>query len=127
MSYQYKRADAQVVVCDACGDYSWVSDPQWRPTRQSSAEHPLHLCPKCRHAAIWCSAHQQYHLPHESHRRACADCGGLFTSVVRDAIVRCPACRRLAGDLPRPAPLPEPKRPGSFVRQLLSFRGSHRH
>lgn len=126
MSYQYKRPDTQVVVCDACSDFSWVSDPQWRPTQQSSAEHPLHLCPKCWHVAIWCLAHQQYHLPDVFHRRACVDCGGLFTSVVRDAIIRCPSCRRLAGDLPTQPPPVEPKRAGSFVRQLFSFRPTHR-
>ena len=122
MSYQYKRPDAQVVVCDACNDTSWMSDPQWRPTSQSSAERPLHLCPKCRHVAIWCSAHQQYHMPDAFHRRACVDCEGLFTSVVRDGIVRCPSCRRLAGELPTQPPALEQKRPRSFVRQFFSFR-----
>jgi hypothetical protein len=105
MSYQFKRADVQVVVCDICGDFSWVSNRDWREMPQRTGEQPIHLCRACQRVAVWCPAHQQYHLPDVFHRRACVDCGGLFTSVVRDAITRCPSCRRMAGDDPARAAL----------------------
>jgi uncharacterized protein YlaI len=126
MSYQYKRADVQVVVCDICDDFSWIGDRHWRAMPQSNAACPIHLCPKCQRAAKWCPAHQQYHLADTFHRRACIDCGGLFTSIVRDAITRCPACRRAAGDGPTSNPLPAQERPRSFIRQLFSLRTTHR-
>src|SRR4026208_1296522 len=63
MSYQYKRADVCVVVCNICGDFSWVGDNRWRTMPESTSEQPIHLCKTCQCAALWCSAHQQYHLP----------------------------------------------------------------
>src|SRR5947208_13294388 len=105
MSYQFKRPTVQVVVCDICDDFSWVGDRRWRTMPQSTIEKPIHLCRTCESVAVWCAVHQQYHLPDVFHRRACINCGGLFTSVVRDEITRCPSCRRAAGDYPaRTAP-----------------------
>ena len=125
MSYQYKRADVYVVVCDICSDFSYIGDQHWRMMPQGSAEHPIHLCATCQRVALWCPTHAQYHLPDTLHRRACVDCGGLFTSIVRDAIIRCPACRRNTGDYAAdPAPSNR-ERPRSLMQQLFSFRNNH--
>jgi len=100
MSYQYKRAGVCVVVCDICGDFSGIGDRHWHEMPQRSSERSIHLCPTCRRGAVWCPAHQQYHRPEVFHRRPCVDCGGLFTSIVRDEVVRCRSCRRATGDDP---------------------------
>ncbi len=126
MSYQYKRTDVSVVVCDICGDFSWVSDRHWRAMPESTSEKPIHLCQGCQNVALWCAMHQQYHLPQTFHRCACVDCGGLFTSVVADAIIRCPACRRLAGDTIPSAEPPDMKHSYSFIHRLFSLGASHR-
>lgn len=123
MSYQYKRADTRVVVCDLCGNFSWVSNRNWREMPQRADNQPVHLCPACHPVAIWCPTHQQYHLPDVFHRRACVDCGGLFTSIVREQITRCPACRRSVGAYPASALTAESERSRSFVQKLLSLRG----
>jgi len=125
MSYQYKRADVCVVVCDICGDFSWVSDRHWRTMPESAPEQPIHLCQMCQNVALWCSAHQQYHLPEALHRCACVDCGGLFTSVVAHAITRCPSCRRTASASLPPPPPPTVKPAPSFIRKLFSVRSTH--
>jgi hypothetical protein len=126
MSFQYKRADVRVVVCDICDDFSWAGDSRWRTMPHSTSEHPIHLCKICQCVALWCSAHQQYHLPNALHRCGCADCGGLFTSVVADAITRCPSCYRAAGiTLPPPAQ-PATKPAASFIHKLFSLGSSHR-
>jgi len=126
MSFQYKRADVRVVVCDICDNFSWVSDNRWRTMPQSTSEKPIHLCKMCRCVALWCSAHQQYHLPNALHRCACADCGGLFTSVMAAAITRCPACHRSASaSVPALTP-PLVKPAPSFIHRLFSVRSSHR-
>jgi hypothetical protein len=121
MSYQYKRADVCVVVCNICSDFSWVGDPQWRKMAQSTDAQPIHLCKACRRVALWCPAHLQYHLPEALHRCACADCGGLFTSVVADAITRCPSCRRTAGNNVPPTTQPTTKPAPSFFDRLFSL------
>ena len=126
MSYQYKRNDIRVIVCDVCGDFSSPGDHRWQPTAQSTVERPIHICPACRRVALWCPAHQQYHLPNSFHRHACADCGGLFTSVVRDALTRCPACRRAAAEIPRPSAPPRNERPRSWVQSLFAPRNGQR-
>ena len=125
MSYQYKRADVRVVVCDICSDFSWIGDRNWRAMPESSPESPIHLCPKCQRVAVWCPAHKQYHLPDALHRRACVDCGGLFTSVVRNGITRCPSCRRAAGESAADTPPRKQERPRSLVQQLFSHRTGH--
>ena len=126
MSYQYKRADVCVVVCNICSDFSWVGDSRWRTMPQSTSEQPIHLCKKCQCVALWCSAHQQYHLPHIFHRCACIDCGGLFTSVVADAITRCPSCRRIAApSVPSTNP-PSLKPAPSFLHKLFSLHAGNR-
>jgi uncharacterized protein with PIN domain len=126
MSYQYKRADVRVVVCDMCGDFSWIGDRHWREMPERSGEQPIHLCRACQHVALWCSAHQEYHRPDMFHRRACVDCGGLFTSIVREALTRCPACRRAVSDTTaRPAPQ-SVEQPRSLIQMLFSSRASHR-
>ncbi|MFL5802558.1 MAG: hypothetical protein ACJ8CR_12565 [Roseiflexaceae bacterium] len=126
MSYEYKRPDVQVVVCDLCGDFSWISDRHWREMPQRTGEQPIHLCQICQRVAVWCPAHQQYHLLDAFHRRGCVDCGGLFTSVVRDQITRCPSCRRAAGDQPAQPAQREIGRRRSLVQLLFAPRGSHR-
>jgi hypothetical protein len=124
MSYQYKRPDACVVVCDICGDFSWNSDPNWRAMPGGTST-PIHLCQVCRPFAIWCEAHRQYHLPDAFHRQPCVDCGGLFTSTVSHMLTRCPACRRAAGEQPVLAPPPHIRRPRSFRQMLFGLRTSH--
>jgi hypothetical protein len=126
MSYQYKRADICVVVCDVCGEFSWVSDRHWRKMPESTTEQPIHLCQACQNVALWCPAHQQYHLPEALHRCACVDCGGLFTSVVAQGIMRCPSCRRLAGNNVPPAAQPSAKPAPSFIHRLFALGSSHR-
>ena len=124
MSYQYKRADVCVVVCNICGDFSWVGDRHWRKMPESTSEQPIHLCLTCQNVALWCSAHQQYHLPAALHRCACADCGGLFTSVMADAITRCPSCRRVAGGSLPPPTQPNVKPAPSFFHKLFAVHTS---
>jgi uncharacterized protein with PIN domain len=124
MSYQYKRADTYVVVCDICGSFSWMSNRHWREMPQRVGNQPVHLCPTCRPTAVWCAEHQQYHLPDVLHRRPCADCGGLFTSVVREQFTRCPACRR---SLEAPSTVvPEPSRHLTLIQRLFALR-NHQH
>jgi len=120
MSYQYKRADVCVVVCNICGDFSWVGDRHWRAMPEGTSEQPIHLCQQCQNVALWCSAHQQYHLPTALHRCACADCGGLFTSVVANVITRCPSCRRTTGDNAPPPTQPHTKPTPSLLHRLFS-------
>lgn len=119
MSLECKRGEPRLVICDSCGDYSWCGDHSWRLMPHSTVERLIHLCPACRPGAVWCAAHQQYHRPDALHRHACADCGGLFTSAARDAISRCPSCRRAAGDRPAP-PQPRAARPVRSLAQRLS-------
>jgi hypothetical protein len=125
MSYQYKRGNVCVVVCNICSDFSWVGDPQWRKMAHGTEEQPIHLCRACRGVALWCSTHQQYHLPKAFHRCACVDCGGLFTSVVAEAITRCPSCRRAADDSV-PPPQPSAKPAPSLLHRLFALHTSHR-
>ena len=127
MSYQYKRVDIRVVVCDTCGGFSWMSDRRWRRMPHDSGAAPIHLCQTCQRHALWCQAHQQYHLPEVFHRQACSDCGGLFTSVVRDTLTRCPSCRRVVGaDTPQTV-LPSSDRPRSLIQKLFAPRASNPH
>lgn len=125
MSFEYKRSDCRVVVCDICSKCSYVGDRQWRLMPHQNAEQPIHLCPECRLVAIYCAAHQQYHLPQTMHRHACADCGGLFTSVVRDRITQCPGCRRAAGQPSVPAAQAPAQPARSWLQVLLSPRAGH--
>ena len=120
MSYQYKRADIYVVVCDACGEFSWVSDRRWRAMPQGSESAPIHLCQACQPQALWCQAHQQYHLPEVLHRHACSDCGGLFTSAARDQLTSYPSCRRAAGAAAPPAAWPSGERRRSLLDRLFA-------
>ncbi|MDQ2997163.1 MAG: hypothetical protein M3R61_08940, partial [Chloroflexota bacterium] len=105
---------------------SWVGDSRWRTMPQSTSEQPIHLCKMCQCVALWCSAHTQYHLPNALHRCACADCGGLFTSVVADAIIRCPSCHRTAGASLPPPTQPTMKPAPSFIHKLFSVGSNHR-
>ncbi|HNP85643.1 MAG: hypothetical protein JST60_18260 [Chloroflexi bacterium SZAS-1] len=126
MSYQYKRKDTLVTACDLCHDFSWVGDRRWRAMPHSTAEDPIHLCQACQRVALWCDAHRQYHFPESFHRHACADCGGLFTSVVRNALMRCPACRRAAGEGGVAAPPAPAKQVRSWVQLLFPPRDNQR-
>jgi hypothetical protein len=126
MSFQYKRADVCVVVCDICADFSWVGDSRWRTMPHSTSERPIHLCKRCQCIALWCPEHDQYHLPEAFHRCHCIDCGGLFTSVVSRAITRCPSCRRLAGDDLPPPVQPQAKPSLSLFHRLFAPGTSHR-
>ena len=119
MSYEFKRRDCKVVVCDICLKFSYVGDRHWHAMPSSTTGAPVHLCGECRAVAVWCPAHAQYHLPTTLHRHACEDCGGLFTSVVRDRQTRCPACRRSAGVQPPVRPEPPAR---SWVRALFAPR-----
>lgn len=127
MSYQSTQHNTRVIVCDICQASGPATDHRWRPTRHSTTERPMHLCPSCWRVAVWCPAHQAYHLPDAFHRRACADCGGLFTSVVREEITRCPACRRAAGGLPARQASAPAKQPRTWMRAFFTARGSERH
>jgi hypothetical protein len=99
VSYQKRYNFPRVVVCDICDSFSAVGDWNWRKMRYDQNNKPIHLCPQCRPAAIWCEAHQQYHLANTLHRRPCVACGGLFTVPVEKPIAHCPQCRR---SLPEP-------------------------
>jgi hypothetical protein len=116
MSYQLLQNHIKVVVCDICNDFSGMGDRAWRRMRYDAHNQPIHLCSKCRSKAVWCAAHQQYHLKDSQHRRPCVVCGGLFTSYVRQEIEHCPQCRR---DLPAPAQTPI--RQPSFLASLRSL------
>lgn len=93
MSFQ-SRGNYDVVVCDVCRTVGAVGDNRFRLMRRDDAGTSHHLCASCRTWAEWCPTHQQYHLPDDLHRCACNDCGGLYTSRVRDQIARCPSCQR---------------------------------
>jgi hypothetical protein len=123
MSYQYKRADVCVVVCDICGSFSWCSDRHWREMPKGTSK-PIHLCQACQPLAVWCESHQAYHLPDAFHRCACADCGGLFTSIVGRGLTRCPSCHRAAGDQPLQGVPPQMDRRRSFRQMLFAPRTS---
>jgi len=115
MSYQGERLYERVVVCDICGSWGAIGDLDWRKMRHSTYEHPIHLCRKCRPHAIWCVAHQQYHLADSLHRRPCVACGGLFTAQVGQQIEHCPQCRR---GLPASAARPTQNQPLGFLASL---------
>jgi hypothetical protein len=126
MSYQTRPSGDHVVACDLCGDFSGIYNRDWREMPQRIGGQPAHLCRACRRMAIWCQTHQQYHQPDVFHRRGCADCGGLFTSIVREQITRCPSCRRAAGErsaLPAPQPAEQPR---SLARLLVALRMGQR-
>lgn len=127
MSYDMKGTDVHVVICDICSDFSWIGDHDWHVMPHRSGEEVIHLCRPCRRVAVWCPAHQQYHLPDAFHRQPCIDCGGLFTSIVQDVITRCPSCRRAATDYPAQTIPPAQERPRSLLRLLFSPRAGHRH
>ena len=103
MSYQLLHNHITIVACDVCGKFGAKGDRDWCKMRYDAQGEPIHLCYKCRASAVWCAAHQQYHLEDSQHRRPCVVCGGLFTSFVRQNIEHCPQCRRL---LPEPPPAP---------------------
>ena len=129
MSYQLLQDHITIVVCDICGEFGAKGDRDWCKMRYDTHDQPIHLCYKCRSSAVWCAAHQQYHLEHSQHRRPCVVCGGLFTSYVRQNIEHCPQCRR---ELPAPpqAPVRQPHLLAS-LHALLSHWAhdskAHRH
>jgi hypothetical protein len=118
MSYQLLNNHITIVVCDICGEFSAMGDRDWCRMRYDAQDQPIHLCRKCRPSAVWCAAHQQYHLESSQHRRPCVVCGGLFTSFVSQQIEHCPQCRR---NLPAPPQAPA-RRPAllASLRALLS-------
>jgi hypothetical protein len=126
MSYQMRPSGVQVVMCDLCGDFSGIGNRDWREMPHRVSDQPTHLCRACRHQGVWCSVHQTYHRPDAFHRHKCVDCGGLFTSVVREQQTRCPSCRRSGG---KRTPLPVPQQaeqPRSWSRFFVALRPSHR-
>lgn len=106
------------VACDLCGATSRAGDTRFRLMRRDTAGKSHHLCPNCRVWAEWCEAHQQYHRPDDLHRRACANCGGLFTSRVRLHIAHCPGCLRAIA--PQPAAHVERPRPAAHTARGLA-------
>jgi hypothetical protein len=119
MSYQEIR-EVALVVCDGCGARGAVGDRDWRQMRRTSAGAAAHLCPSCRRSAIWCEAHQRYHRPGDSHRCACADCGGLYTTTIDSGIARCPSCQR-AHTPARPAADPPHHSRERIIDRLRAF------
>ncbi|KAB8142622.1 hypothetical protein F8S13_13785 [Chloroflexia bacterium SDU3-3] len=115
MSYQHKSY-GWVVVCNVCNEFGPIGDRYLRRMEGGTDEDPIHLCAKCASIAMWCDAHQTYHLPDSLHRHACADCGGLFTSVVSEQIYRCPSCQR--SHAPE-APAPRPKAAARYAEPSL--------
>lgn len=131
MSYQERFDHVDVVVCDICGRCGAIGNRDWREMRQDEHGAAIHLCRTCRRSALWCAAHEQYHLAESLHRRPCIVCGGLFTSKVGQNIEHCPQCRRTLS-LP---PARTPNRSGAdlvaslltlVVRQLEAVK-MHRH
>jgi hypothetical protein len=123
MSFQIKPRYGKMVVCDACGDFGVIGDWDWRKMRCDELGQPMHLCRVCRPSAVWCSSHQQYHLPNSLHRRPCAICGGLFTSQVSQNIEHCPQCRR---DHPAPMHDQQPKQAAGLVALFMRWH-AHGH
>lgn len=97
MSYQKHATYGSVVACDCCGSIGAIGDRDWRQVRGSGIADAMHLCRACRRRAVWCEAHQTYHLPESFHRRPCVACGGLFTAQVAWNLEHCPSCRRERG------------------------------
>src|SRR6185503_4819381 len=128
MSYQLLENRITIVVCDICGEFSAMGDRDWSRMRYDAHDQPIHLCNKCRATAVWCAAHQQYHLEDSQHRRPCIVCGGLFTSYVRQNIEHCPQCRH---DLPAPPPSAHQPNFLASLRSLLPYWSedvrAHRH
>lgn len=110
MSYQLHAEKVPVVACDLCERIGAIGDRDWREMRTTAAGQRLHLCPQCRGRARWCEVHQAYHAPTDLHRCACAECGGLHTSVVADQIAYCPSCMRRHARPPSTAPRTNPLR-----------------
>ena len=92
MSYQ-RKSYGWITVCDICQEFGPIGDRYIRAMPHSTADEPRHLCNCCRSQAVWCEAHNVYHLGESFHRHACSDCGGLFTSVARAQLRQCPSCR----------------------------------
>jgi hypothetical protein len=93
VSFQ-SRGTYDVVACDVCSTIGAVGDRRFRVMRRDATGATHHLCSTCRVWAEWCDTHQSYHMPDDLHRHACADCGGLFTSRVRQHLLHCPSCLR---------------------------------
>ena len=127
MSIQLRNNLYHVVVCDICGDFSYVGDRNLRQMPMHGADGSLHLCRACRTNALWCAAHGAYHPADTMHRQPCVDCGGLFTSVVKAQLSHCPACRRTHAAQPvvQPASAPTPAR--SWLELLFAPRAGQRH
>jgi hypothetical protein len=101
MSFIQSEDQGAFVACDICKNYSALFDPDWRRMRNDANGQPQHLCRECRKSAVWCETHYAYHLAEANHRRACADCGGLFTAQVQLNLEHCPSCRRSQSLAPR--------------------------
>jgi hypothetical protein len=93
VSYEVKECYGWVVICYLCEQFGAIFDREWRAVRKNDLGAPLHLCRWCRSHAVWCQEHQRYHRPDDLHRHACASCGGLFTTRVKERIDYCPSCR----------------------------------
>ena len=128
MSYQERLPHGPVVICDCCGAVGAIGDRDWRQARGAGLTHPVHLCHSCQRHAVWCDAHQAYHLPETLHRKPCITCGGLFTARVSLGIDHCPSCRRDFGVAVAASTIQPPHH--DLLRELVShfpWRGSRRH
>jgi len=113
VSLKTKELYGWVVVCDLCQSVGALCERDWREMGRDEHGQPLHLCRSCRKTAVWCEYHHRYHQPGDNHRRACAECGGLFTARVDQHIEHCPSCRRAM-------PVAAPTRPHAW--SLLPVR-----
>lgn len=96
MSLKSKEIYGWVVGCDLCESVGALCERDWRAMGRDECGQPIHLCRDCRKTAVWCEEHHRFHRPADNHRRACATCGGLFTSQVGQGHGLCPVCRRSA-------------------------------
>jgi protein-arginine kinase activator protein McsA len=118
MGYKQIMMDEEptyVVCCDYCGTYNAIGLRDFHEMPHQIMGAVTHLCPKCYPTVRWCHTHLQYHKPTDLHRQPCVDCGGLFTSTVQHHLLRCPSCRRAAGE--QMIPTPKPRTAKTFFQQ----------
>jgi hypothetical protein len=103
VSLKSKEVYGWMVSCDLCESVGALCERDWREMSRDEHGQPIHLCRDCRKTAVWCDTHHHFHRPADNHRRACASCGGLFTSQVSQRHDLCPTCRRSAPERNQPS------------------------